>query len=1024
MKNDLNKSIIHIINKTIAGVLMMSLCIVCGYAQTMKSVTGTVESQTGEPLTGVNVSVDGTTNGTITDIDGVFTLNVEKGVTLKVSYIGFVTRLVKVGDETKLKIILTEDSQALEEVVVIGYGTQKKVDLTGSVGVVNMEAAKKLPNTDAASMLQGQVPGVSVQTSSQPGSTANVRIRGIGSFNNVGPLYVIDGLIVSGIGNINPNEIESMQVLKDASAAAIYGARGANGVILITTKRGKAGKPSLDVTANVSVAQMSNKIDMMDAAGYMKYNELGYINAQIPWPVIANGGGAGMTLPDTDWQKAVYQTGITQDYNLMYTQGSENMHTSIGGGFLDQKGVVDGPTYQRASVRFNSDATYGALTIGENFTFYHTDAVPLQGGSFLNALQTPSVIAVYDEANVGGFGHGSAMFPTYITNPVGIQKATVGKNRADRVLGNVYANLKFLKYFTYHFNMGLDATWAHNKSLSHYWSIRLNDDTSHENLLSESNSSNSTFLLENTLTYNQEIGKHNITAMAGMSSEVVTWHNLSASIYDQQYDSLAEITLGTTMNSMKGSEEQRRMLSYFLRLDYNYDHRYLAQVNFRTDGCSKFGLDNRRGYFPSFSLGWHLSNEAFWQDSDISNVFNSLKLRGSWGKIGDMQSLGNYSYLPGISSYQPLIGISNMWNWYGPDNENVVTGALVTQRVNQNLKWETKTSVNIGVDFDLLNSRLFGSFEWFNSTTSDLLYNINTAWATGTNALWTNYGKIRNKGIEFNLGWRDHVDDVSYSVSANISTVRNKVLRLGDADFYDSSYSRTEVGRSIGDFYLIQTDGIFQSKDEVYAHTTTLEDGTVKIVQATAQPGDVRYVDVDGNGSINDDDRVYCGSPLPKFEAGLNATVEYKGFDFNMLWTSRYGNKIYNSVRQGTLASFVNNMPSDYFPWTWDNPSNENPRMYANASDNTKGNTTRFLENGSFLKLKNLQLGYSLPETLSRKFFVQRLRVYVSAQNLWTITKYKGYDPELICTNVFAQGYDSGQYPNARQYTFGLQVSF
>lgn len=268
------------------------------------------------------------------------------------------------------------------------------------------------------------------------------------------------------------------------------------------------------------------------------------------------------------------------------------------------------------------------------------------------------------------------------------------------------------------------------------------------------------------------------------------------------------------------------------------------------------------------------------------------------------------------------------------------------------------------------------------------------------------------------------MDDVSYSVSANISTVRNKVLRLGDADFYDSSYSRTEVGRSIGDFYLIQTDGIFQSKDEVYAHTTTLEDGTVKIVQATAQPGDVRYVDVDGNGSINDDDRVYCGSPLPKFEAGLNATVEYKGFDFNMLWTSRYGNKIYNSVRQGTLASFVNNMPSDYFPWTWDNPSNENPRMYANASDNTKGNTTRFLENGSFLKLKNLQLGYSLPETLSRKFFVQRLRVYVSAQNLWTITKYKGYDPELICTNVFAQGYDSGQYPNARQYTFGLQVSF
>jgi TonB-linked SusC/RagA family outer membrane protein len=992
--------------------------------QQVSACTGTVVDSEGEPIIGASVLVVGTSSGTATDFDGNFSIpNVKAGSTLRITSVGFTAVDVK-WNGTPLNIVLKEDAKLLDEVVAIGYGTQKKADLTGAVGVVNVNDAKKLPQTDIASMLQGQVPGVSVQTSSQPGATANVRIRGISSFNNVGPLYVIDGLIVNDASNISPNEIESMQVLKDASAAAIYGARGANGVILITTKHGKSGKPTLDITANYSWQQMPSKIEMMDANQYMKYNELGYINAQIEWPAAANGVVPGYMLANTDWQKAVFQTGFTQDYNLMYTQGSENIHNAIGGGFLDQEGVIDGPKYKRATFRVNTDATYGILTIGENATFYYTEANPWQGGSFAGALQTPAVTPVYDESNVGGYGHGSSMFPHYITNPVGNQAAVDARNTSYRLVGNIFAELKFLKHFTYKFNMGLDAAWNRNKSLRHYWSLRTNDDTSHKDLLSEATSNRSTFLIENTLTYNQSFDRHNITALVGFTAEDVNWHSLGASIYDQQYDGLAQITLGTTQNNMSGSDEQRRMASWLARVDYNYDSRYYLQVNFRSDACSKFGLANRRGNFPSFSAGWRPTQEAFWEDLGASHIINNIKLRGSWGKIGDMQSLGNYSYQSVVSSYQPLIGLNNMWNWYGLLNDKIIPGALATTRVNPNLKWETKTTTNVGIDFELLNSRLTGSFEWFTSTTSDLLYNINTAYATGTPSLWTNYGKMRNSGIEFNILWRDMAGEFTYSVGANISTVRNKVLRLGTTDLYDAGSSRTEVGRSISDFFLIPMDGIFQSKDEVYAHTTTLKNGNVVVVQPTAEAGDIRYVDTNGDGQITQDDRVYAGSPLPKFEAGLTASLEWRGIDFSMFWTSRYGNKVYNSTRAGILATYVNSMPADYKPWTWDNPSNEDPRMYANASNNTMANTDRFLEDGSFLRLKNLQLGYSIPTNISKRFGVQRLRMYVSGQNLWTITGYKGYDPELISTNVFSQGYDSGQFPNTRQYNVGLQVTF
>ena len=988
-------------------------------------VTGTVTDATSnEPLIGVSV-VDQSkkSNGTATDFDGKFTIKVDAGSTLSFSYIGYSIKEEKVGGRTVINVKLSEDHQQLEEVVVIGYGTQKKADLTGAVAVVDMKEAKKMPSTNIYEMLQGQVTGVSVSTTSDPGSMSSVKIRGISSFSSVGPLYVIDGMIVNDVNHLNPNEIETMQVLKDASAAAIYGARGANGVILITTKKGKKGKPTLEVTANWSFQDMPKKIEMRNATDFMYYNEQAYLNANTAWP--AAGIQAGKMIPNTDWQKAVFQVGHTQDYNLMYTQGSDNVNMAVGAGYFKQTGVIEGPEYERFTARINSDATYGIFKIGENITFQHTDNFTTNSGSFSNALSMPSVIPVYDPnepSNKGGFGYGSADFPTYASNPVANQKSVRNKQINDRIIGNVFAELKLFEHFTYKFNIGVDAWFGRTKTFNNCYTMRMaSGEQRYNNVLNDVRDQRATLIIENTINYAQTFGKHNVSALVGYTTERVNWHYLFAQGYDQKVEGLEQIDLVSTQNSMHGSEQERRMVSYLGRIDYNFDNRYLLQFNFRSDGCSKFGPNRRRGNFPSASIGWRVSEGNFFEP--IKTVVNNLKFRGSWGKIGDMQALGNYDYIPDIDHTGPYEGY---WAVFGPSgNETMHQGATQASRVNVNLGWETKTTTNIGIDFDLFGSRLFGSFEWFNSKSTDLLFNIKTAWATGVSTMWTNYGEMRNRGIELMLGWRDKVGDFSYSVSANISTVRNKVLRLGDT-YYEAgvnNINRSEVGRSIGDFYMIQSDGIFQSMDEVFAHTTTLADGTVKLIQPNAQPGDVRYVDANGDGQINNDDRVWCGSPLPKFEYGLNFSCEWKGIDFNMFWAGKQGNKIFNDVRYATLAFTVDNLQADVSPWTWDNPSDEYPRMYASSTDNNLSNVDRFLENGSFLRLKNIQIGYTFPSELTKKFYVQKLRAYVSGQNLLTITKYKGYDPDII-NGVWDQGNDTGQYPSTRQVTLGLQVTF
>jgi len=528
--------------------------------------------------------------------------------------------------------------------------------------------------------------------------------------------------------------------------------------------------------------------------------------------------------------------------------------------------------------------------------------------------------------------------------------------------------------------------------------------------------------MEHTLNFNKKFGKHSLELLTGYTIQEDQWHYLRAEGYNQLVDGLWQIDLVGTQNNMWGSEQEHRLVSMLGRMNYNFDDRYLFQFNIRRDGSSKFGPENRFGVFPSGSIGWRVDQEKFFEP--LLPIIDNLKIRASYGKIGDMQALGNYDYIAGIDNHGPYEGFYAI---FGPSGtETVNNGALQSGAVNTTLGWETKTTKNLGLDFSMLESRLYGTIELFDAVSTDLLVNLPQSLATGVSNKWTNYGSIDNKGVELSLGWRGKKGNFNYNVNGNFTTLKNEVLELGESyrEAGFNNVNRTEKGRSVGDFYLIETNGIFQSMDEVFNNTTTLENGTNKIIQPGAQPGDVRYIDFNKDGQIDLNDRQWMGSPLPKFEAGLNFSANYQGIDFTMFWNLCYGNKIYNAQRYSLLAFNVDNYPADVDPWTWDNPSTEYPRPYASSTDNTKAQSDRFLEDGSYIRLKNLQIGYSIPQKLGSKVGINKCRLYVSTQNLLTITKYKGYDPEIISGDVFGQGNDYGNYPPVRSYNVGLQVSF
>ncbi len=989
------------------------------FAQTSRSIQGVVFDNQGEPLIGVSISIIGTTKGTITDIDGKFNIEVDAISTkLTFMYLGYLSQTVEVNTSKSLKVVMLEDTKQLDEVVVVGYGTQRKKDLTGAVGVVDTKEMKKIQSSNIGQALQGQVSGVSVSTSGEPGSGADIRIRGIGSFSNVGPLYVVDGMILNGgQREFNVNDIESMQVLKDASATALYGARGANGVIVITTKKGKDGVPKIDLSVNYGSQQIVKRIEMMNSLEFLRVNRQAYENASMLWP---GEPAQGQVLINTDWQNEFFQPGNTQDYNLTVSGGNKDGNYLISGNVFSQDAVVKGPYHDRYTFRINTEIRKGILTIGENMLYSRTQTKPMIGSPFIDLCRLPPIIPVKNED--GSWGTGSTSYQTYGTNPIGMQETRDYLQTSNRLIGNIFAEIEILKNLKFKSNLGIEYHGWNDREKTTFDQIRYLEVSNYENSLTERRGDFTTLMLENTLTYNKKIGKHAFDVLAGYTAQETKWKQLTSTVNDL-VPGFWVISAGKEDMLTDGNDSEYAMLSLLGRINYSFDDKYLVQANVRRDGSSRFGVNYRYGVFPSASLGWRISQEKFFEGA--KKYIDDLKLRASYGIIGDQQSIGDYDY----SAYV-FVGEGGV---FGSD-QALNVGSIQKGTANPNLRWESKTTFNAGLDFTALQNKLYGSIEYFSSDSKDILVKLPMAWAYGSDYIpWTNFGRMINNGVELTLGFREQKNEFKYNVGLNLTKVKNTILSLGESyrEGGNNGVNRSEEGRSVGDFYVIRTDGIFQSWDEVYAYTFTSTDPvtnveTTSMIQPNAKPGDIRYKDSNDDGQIDSDDREYVGSPLPDYELGLQFSCEYKNFDLSMFMTGVFGNQIYNNTKYWLeRMDETANLPSSLVPWTEENHSTTTPRAVMGPNENTRANSDRWIENGDYLRLKNLQVGYNFTKKLLQPTkIIQSCRLFAGVQNLFTITKYSGYDPEISGGDVFGKGNDNGHFPPVRSFNAGVQISF
>jgi TonB-linked SusC/RagA family outer membrane protein len=990
-------------------------------APQQRLVQGVITDLDGGALAGVSVMVKGTTIGATTGVDGSYDIVAPADAMLVFSFLGMGLREEPVNGRGRIDLQLLNDAMQIDEVVVVAYGTQRKRDLTGAVSVVDAATMKKMVSPNIGQALQSLATGVSVTTSGRPGSGSDIRIRGVGSFSDVGPLYVVDGMILDGSQReFNVNDVESVQVLKDASATALYGSRGANGVILVTTKRGKEGPTKVDFSATMGVQQIANRIETMNSVEFLRVNRMAYDNAGKEWPGEPT---QGQLLVNTDWQDAFFQNAMIQDYNLNVSGGNSNGNYLLSFGYYNQDGVVKGPTHDRLTIRSNAEARKGWFTFGEILLVAHSSTVPMLGAPFIDLARMPPVIPVYDESMADGYGTGSSSYQTYGSNPIGLQETSQHRQTSKRIIGNAYVQMEPIKGLQLKSNIGVEYHNWFDRELDIYKQVRYLSVSTYDNQLLERKGNFTTWMWENTISYTNTIGKHHFDALLGYTAQERTEYNHVALVKDL-VDGFWVLSAGVTEPSVSGTDSESSMTSLLGRVNYNYDGKYLLQVNARRDGSSRFGANYRYGVFPSASVGWRISEEGFF--SAAKPVVNDLKLRASWGILGDQQALPNYAYATYIT--QGTDGAI-----FGAE-QTYYPGAIQKGRANPDLRWEQKTTINAGIDFALLSQKLYGSAEYFSSDSKDLLLQLPIAWTSGTDITpWTNYGSVRNEGFELMLGWRETQKKFKYNLAVNLTSIHTEVLELGESyrEAGISGVNRSEEGRSVGDFYVIRTDGIFQSMDEVYEHTAMVWDEASSamqsvVIQPNAVPGDIRYKDINNDGKIDKDDREYVGSPFPKFELGLSFSAEYKNFDLSLFLAGVYGNKIFNNVKYWMeRMDETSNLPKGLQPWTADNHSTTTPRAFMGPNDNTIVYSDRWIEDGSYIRLKNVQLGYSLPSSLwSHIKFVGSARVYAGVQNLFTLTSYSGFDPEISGGSIFGKGNDDGHFPPVRIYTLGLQMSF
>ena len=1057
-----------------------------------QQVKGTVKGKSGTPIIGAAVVVEGTTVGTTTDLDGSFTINAAKGQSLEVSFIGYASKIVPIVSGVSVyDVVLEEDTQSMEEIVVVGYGVQKKSVVTAAISSITADDLKAQSNNRIEHVLQGMSSGVLVTAASgAPDAGAQVRIRGIGSINNSEPLYIVDGLAISGgIDYLNPNDIERIEVLKDAASGAVYGARAANGVILVTTKKGTTGRAVVNYDFSYGVQNVWRKPNVLNATEYATIMNEGYINAGQA-PIYDNPFEFGK---GTDWiDETLNHNAPVMKHDISISGGSEGVNYALSAGYLTREGTVGGnfdrSNYERITVRSNigvtvfdstkqrdwlnkltvqSSASYARILakgIDTNTEYGSPLGSAMSMSPLLSVYATPEEEALYKELYPEGYAHivrdkdGRAY--TVVdggvyneqTNPLANLASQPGTQyTTDKIIANFAAELNIFDGLKFRSSVGIDlAFWGdHGYNKQYFLSSKrynyntvasettydkdgnatVTEKTNYAESVSQSMNRSFQYQVENVLSYDKTFGKHSIAVILGQSAIANTSANVGASARGIMYPyDPYKITVNNTLGQQADGDRNGwgswnsipyHLASYFGRLSYNYDERYMAEVTFRRDGSSRFGSNYKWGNFPSISLGWNISNEAF-----LRNVqwLSTLKLRASWGVNGS-DSIPDFVYAVYMNS-----GNNYVFGSGGNGSESINLGTKPSGLANPNAHWEESRQTDIGVDAGFLNNRLTFTFDYYHKQTVGMLLAMPVPSYAGDSAPTGNLGDMVNSGVEVDLGWKDQVGQFKYHISGNVSWGKSELTYLGDdsTHLYGSNHkigqlTRGSIGLPFPYFYGYVTDGIFQNAAEVAAHVN--KDG--ELLQPKAAPGDVRFKDFDGNGVLDDKDRTMIGKGIPDWTFGLNIGFEWKGIDFNMLLQGQAGCQIFNVSRRTDLY-YVNLNKSILNRWTGEGSTNKYPRFMFDSPNENYRVSDLWLEDGSFLRARNVQIGYTLPQTITRKAAISRLRVYLMAENLFTLTKYTGCDPEVTGGNGFGteQGIDRGVYPMSRIFSVGVNLTF
>lgn len=1031
-------------NYLLMGLLMLGQL---SMAQTL-SVTGTVfDSESSETLPGVGIQIKNTSRGDVTSADGTFRINVAPTDTLIFSFLGFVTQEVAIGGRTNLQIFLTPDIATLDEVVVVGYGTQKKKVVTGSITSVSAEDLETLPINNVGQALQGRTSGVTIATNSgQPGSGATIRVRGITTLNNNNPLWVVDGVVVDngGIGFLNQSDIESFEVLKDAASQAIYGARAAAGVILVTTKSGRSGGLTIKYNGYVGTSAPARKLDLLNATEYATLrNESS----------LAAGNGIVFNDPSsfgegTDWQDLIFNNSASrQNHELSLSGGNDVSTYYMSFGHLQQEGIVASQIseFKRSNVRLNSTHKLASwLTFGENIGYSHDKSVGLGntnsefGGPLSSAINLDPITPVYETDpnrlnnypfsvdSVGAVRSPSGQFygiSRYVgqemSNPLAYMQTRLGNyGWADNIVGNVYLEAEPIEGLRLRSTLGGKLAFWGSESFTPVYYLNASSNTN-QNSFNRSTNNRRDWNLENTISYTRQFGDHNLTALVGQGAYRDSYSTgVSLTVFNIPVDNFDDASLNynvpvesTSPGGYEGAEH--KVSSLFARVNYNFDEKYLLSAVIRRDGSSRFGADNKYGYFPSVSAGWVASSEEFWPEN---NVVSFLKVKASYGVVGN-DNIGDFAYISTIGGGRSYTFGDDVYTiGYSPDAP-----------ANPGLKWEETAQTNVAIESIVLKDFTL-TLEYYNKVTTGILQNPRIpgyVGAIGNPA--ANVGDMKNSGFDIELGYDKKIGDLNFTVNGNISHLKNEVTFLGEGIEYldggvgfqasSAPITRTAVGYAYNSFYGYKMMGIFQTSEEVQAHTSS--DGTV--IQPNAQPGDVIWADLDDDGQIDDEDRTFIGSPIPDWSFGLSFRANYKDWDFMLMAQGVSGNKIFQGLRRLDIAN-ANYQREALGRWTGAGSTNTYPRLIdSDPNQNFSRPSELYLEDGDYIRIKNIQLGYTLPFSTVSRIGMKKARVYVMAENLFTFTKYTGYDPEI---GGGVMSIDRGIYPQARSYMVGVNVTF